>query len=278
MSNFSASNFAASMESVNAELEAVGFGPGNFSVPAYAGPSPAIALLHAWGDPVFEAAVAAIPGVTITQGDDPIDMTTAAADGAGATWGQDAAPLAGTVSPGLYVDAEGVLWWVIQTYNTAVYPDPIAIPALIRRAKIPGEVLPWVQPLDQYDAYKLANPFTGEPDQCTHNGQTWTVIAADGSGNNVWEPGVFGWAYPGFVPPPGEDWVDTGATITAQFGTVYQLSATLTGLSIGQPLRLGPTAETTFNGYYPVVGTPSAIIQINPFVQVATGLKVWKWA
>jgi len=27
----------------------------------------------------------------------------------------------------------------------------------------------------------------------THNGQTWEVAQADGAGNNVWEPGVFGW-------------------------------------------------------------------------------------
>ena len=57
---------------------------------------------------------------------------------------------------------------VIQPYNTATFPNPLAIPALIRRAKIPGEVLPWVQSLDQFDAYKLVNPFTGEPDRCTH--------------------------------------------------------------------------------------------------------------
>ena len=25
------------------------------------------------------------------------------------------------------------------------------------------------------------------------NGFTWKVTQADGSGNNVWEPGVFGW-------------------------------------------------------------------------------------
>jgi hypothetical protein len=64
---------------------------------------------------------------------------------------------------------------------------------LIRRAKIPGEALPWVQPLDQFDAYKLVNPFTNAGDLCTHNGFTWQVSQADGAGNNVWEPGVFGW-------------------------------------------------------------------------------------
>lgn len=82
----------------------------------------------------------------------------------------------------------------------------------------------------------------------------------------------------GYVPGPTENWVDTGATIIGQAGQVYRLSAILTGLSINQPLRLGPTVETKFNGYWPVVGTPSDYIQITPFFQVAMGLKVYKWA
>ena len=199
-STFSASIPAADMQAANdilnntAQMPGVkSYGPNNFAVPAYAGPSPSVALLHAWGDPDFEAAVAAIPGVTITQGTDPVAMTTDAAEAAGATWGNDALPLTGTVSPGLYRDADNVLWWVIQAYDTAEYPEPILIPALIRLAKIPGEALPWVQPIDQYDAYKLVNPFTGEGDLCTHNGSNWQVTQADGAGNNVWEPGVFGW-------------------------------------------------------------------------------------
>ena len=193
MSNFSASIHAANMQAANAELEELGHGPNNFSVPAYAGPSPTVALLHAWGDPVFEAAVSAIAGVTITQGTDPVVMTKAAATAKSATWGQDAKPLTGTVTPGLYKDASNVLWWVIQGYNTTTYPNPEVIPALIRKARVPGEALPWVQPIDQYDAYKLKNPFTGKPDTCTYGGFTWKVTQADGAGNNVWEPGVFGW-------------------------------------------------------------------------------------
>jgi len=201
MSNFSASIPVANMQAANAFLAGTdgnplntnNFGPNNFSVPAYSGPSPTVGLLHAWGDPVFEAAVASIPNVVITQGTDPVVMTTEAATTAGVTWGNDAQPLTGTVSPGLYRDTDNVLWWVIQSYNTATYPDPTVIPALIRMAKVPGEALPWVQPIDQYDAYKLVNPFTGTCDICTHNGSTWQVTQADGAGNNVWEPGVFGW-------------------------------------------------------------------------------------
>lgn len=192
-SNFSASIPVADMQEANTALEEAGHGPDNFSVPAYSGPSPTVALLHAWGDPEFEAAVAAIPNVTITQGSDPIAMTSAAATAKNSAWANDAKPLTGNVTPGLYKDAAGVLWWVIQPYDTVVWPDPTLIPALVRQAKIPGEVLPWVQPIDQYDAYKLVNTFTGQPDRCTHNGSEWVVTQADGAGNNVWEPGVFGW-------------------------------------------------------------------------------------
>ena len=200
-SNFSASIPAANLQAANAFLAGTdgdplnlnNFGPDNFSVPAYAGPTATVALLHSWGDPAFEAAVASIPGVTIVSGSDPYGTTVQVSTDAGVIWGSDADPLVGMVTPGLYADADNVLWWVIQPYDTEVYPEPILIPALIRLAKIPGEALPWVQPIDQYDAYKLVNPFTGEGDYCTHKGSKWQVTQADGSGNNVWEPGVFGW-------------------------------------------------------------------------------------
>lgn len=200
MSNFSASIPVANMQAANdllnntAQTQGVkSYGPNNFSVPAYAGPTPSVALLNAWGDAAFEAAVAAIPNVTIKQGTDPAATTKEAATAKNSTWGQDAKPLTGTVTPGLYRDTKNVLWWVIQPYNTATNPNPIVIPALIRVAKIPGEAVPWQQPIDQFDAYKLVNPFTGKGDYSLHNGRKWQVTQADGAGNNVWEPGVFGW-------------------------------------------------------------------------------------
>lgn len=182
------------MQAANEQLELDGFGPNNFSLPAYDGPSPSHALFHCWDYPAFEAAVAAIPNVIIGQDSgDPIAATTLVAEQSGADWSNSAMPLTGTVVPGLYKDSSNVLWWVIQSYNTATYPNPAVIPALIRMAKVPGEALPWKQPIDQYDAYKLVNSFTGTGDLCTHNGFTWKVTQADGAGNNVWEPGIFGW-------------------------------------------------------------------------------------
>jgi hypothetical protein len=104
-------------------------------------------------------------------------------------------PSSGTVTAGsLYNHTDGNLWSVIQTFSRTTYSAaPSTYPALIRRVHVPGELQPWKQPLDQFDAYKLVNPFNGKPDQCIHNGFTWKVTQADGSGNNVWEPGVFGW-------------------------------------------------------------------------------------
>jgi hypothetical protein len=205
MSNVSASIPVAQMQAANTALQNAGYGPNNFSVPSYAGPSPAFGLLHCWNNPEFEAAVAAIPNVVIQQGLSTPIVTTSALAG---EWSADAKPLTGTVTPGLYRDDVGVLWWVIQSYDTATYPDPTLIPALIRLAKVPGESLPWVQPLDQFDAYKLVNAFTGTGDLCTHNGSEWQVTQADGSGNNVWEPGVFGWTVINVpAPPPPLDYV-----------------------------------------------------------------------
>lgn len=82
----------------------------------------------------------------------------------------------------------------------------------------------------------------------------------------------------GYVPPPVATWVDTGLTVIAIAGQLYRLSGIPTGLTINQPLRLGPTLETKFNGYWPTVGTPSDYIQITPYVSVTVGTKLWKWA
>jgi hypothetical protein len=272
----------ADMLSANEGLETAGYGPQNFSVAAYAGPAATHGALHTWGNATFETAVQAIPSVvTESSTGDPVTRTTALIEAQGATWGAEAPelPVSGTLTAGDLYRFDGLLWYVIQPFDRSIFSaHPSTYPALIRTVHEPGVIAPWKQPIDQYDAYKLVNPFNGLPDQCTHNGQTWTVSAADGSGNNVWEPGVFGWTYPGYVAPPVATWVDTGATIIALAGQVYRLSAVLTGLTIGQPLRLGLIAETTFNGYWPTPATPSDYIQITPYVTATVGTKVWKWA
>jgi hypothetical protein len=192
----SASIPVANMADANATLEAQGYGPDNFSIPVYTGPTPTHATLHAWGTTDFEDAIKALPDVQWSSIEgEPADRVDAAIP-ANAAWGSEAPPLEGQVTPGLYQYEDG-LSWVIQPYDTAIYPDPAAIPALVRQAKVPGQVTEWQQPLDQFDAYRLVNDFTGQPDRVTHNGQEWYVTQADGAGNNVWEPGVFGWTVAG---------------------------------------------------------------------------------
>lgn len=196
MGSFSATVIVADMQVVNALLEADGFGPGNFSVPFFSPGDgrPTHAAFSAWGDPVFRAAVEALPEVTILDNSsDPVTMTSQLAESVGAQWMQSALPLQGIVTPGLYFDTEGVYWSVIQQYDTAEWPDPLAVPELVVPARMPGEVTVWVQPINAFTAYYLVNPFTAFPDEVEHNGQVWYVNQADGAGLNIWEPGVFGW-------------------------------------------------------------------------------------
>lgn len=208
----------AGIQSANATLNEAGFGPSNFSVPAYTGAAVTHGALHSWDSPAFEAAVQAIPGVVteISEGD-PVARTKALIELQGAKFGAQAPalPSTGNVTAGSMYRFGDKLWSVIQTFSRTTYPaDPATYPALIRVVHEPGVVAPWKAPTDQYDAYKLVNPFNGKPDQCTHNGKTWVVTAGDGSGNNVWEPGVSGWTEVGAAAPPATypAWVQpTGA-------------------------------------------------------------------
>lgn len=275
----------ANLLSANTTPEAAGFGPNNFSVAAYAGPGATHAALHAWDDAIFEAAVQAIPGVVVDIGSgDPVARTQALIAAQGAQWGDQAKALptsGNALANTLYRYSDDTLWWCIQTFNRSTYSaHPSTYPALIRRVRNPRVVEAWQQPIDQYDAYKAVNPFTGQPDQVTHNGQTWYVTGVDGSGNNVWEPGVFGWTIVGQEPGPSASWIDTGVTITQLVGAgVYRVSGVPT-ITLNQAIRLGDSqaGETVFTGYWPTTGTPSDYIKISPHVTVANGAKVWKWA
>jgi hypothetical protein len=270
--------------SANATLEAAGFGQNNFSVSAYAGPGATHAALHAWDDVAFEAAVQAIPGVVVDIGSgDPVTRSQALITAQGAQWGDQAPalPTSGNALANTLYRYDDTLWWCIQTFSRTTYnAHPNTYPALIRRVRNPQAVESWQQPIDQYDSYRALNPFTGQPDQATHNGQTWYVTGVDGSGNNVWEPGTYGWTVVGQEPGPSETWVDTGVTIAQLIGAgVYRVSGVPT-ITLNQAIRLGDlqAGETVFTGYWPTTGTPSDYIKISPHVTAAIGAKVWKWA
>lgn len=65
--------------------------------------------------------------------------------------------------------------------------NPSLTPALWTLAADPSEKWPaWSQPIGKDDAYKLDA-------RVTHNSKRWICTEVDGAGNNVWEPGVYGW-------------------------------------------------------------------------------------
>ena len=196
---------AANLLAANTALEEQGFGPKNFGVVSYSNGAATHAALHAWRDPAFAAAVKAIPGVVFDESEgDPADRTRVLIESQGARWGNDAPDYGGVLQAGhLYRYEDDSLWWCIQQFDTAVYSGhPSEYPAMIRRARRPGVVEPWVQTIDQHDAYRLLNSFTGQPDEAKHGGHDWIVSLGDGTGLNIWEPGVYGWVRKDGTPVP----------------------------------------------------------------------------
>ena len=85
---------------------------------------------------------------------------------------------------GYKVQYKDTLFKVLQDHTSQAGWEPNNAPSLWAKVLIPDEnVIPeWEQP-------DSTNPYmTG--DKVTHNGKTW-VSDVD---NNVWEPGVYGWA------------------------------------------------------------------------------------
>lgn len=182
---------AASLQAANDALEAAGYGPQNFSVVCYNGVNPSHAALHAWAsDTAFVSALKALPGVVFDDSEgDPVARTQTLIQAQGAAWSAQAAEYGGKLKAGnLYRYTDETIWSCIQPYDTAVYSEhPSRYPAMITQVREPGKRLPWVQPLST-NPYKLKNPFTGKPDECTHNGMDWRTLVD----NNVWEPGAQG--------------------------------------------------------------------------------------
>ncbi len=208
------------MKAANDALELGGFGAGNFSVPAYGGTGVTHAALHAWDDPAFLAAIKLLPNVIHDDGTrpegqppastDPTTRTRELIEAQGAKWGAQAPalPTTGNVTAGsLYRFDDGV-WSVIQTFNRTTYgAHPSTYPALIRRLRDPYKTETWRQPIDQYDSFKLVNPFTGKADTALYGGKTWRTKVD----NNVWEPAAGAqWeeidANGNVFVPPAEEW------------------------------------------------------------------------
>ena len=178
----------ANLQAANTALETAGFGPRNFSVPAYGTTGATHAALHTWNDPAFFAAVKAIPSVVWQEGEgDPVARTKSLIEAQGAKWGAQAPalPTTGNVTAGSLYRFEDGVWSVIQTFSRTTYgAHPNTYPALIRNLRDPHKAEAWRQPIDQYDSYKLVNPFTGKADTAIHGGKVWRTKVD----NNVWEP------------------------------------------------------------------------------------------
>ena len=177
-------------------------------MPAFGNGNPTHGCLHDWGTkPAFVAAIKAQAGVTWNEGTgDPAARLRTLLAAANAQWGAEAPPLPSsgmTVAGRHYRFNETELWLSIVAFDRSIWTGPPSglAASIIRRARWPGEILPWVQPIDQFDAYFTVNKFTGQPDRVTHNGRLWRSIVANVP--NVWPPGTAGiWADEG--PANGE--------------------------------------------------------------------------
>lgn len=85
---------------------------------------------------------------------------------------------------GQRIQYDGTLYTVLQSHTSQSTWTPTAVPSLFAKVLIPDPtVIPeWEQP-DSTNPYKKG-------DKVKHNGKTWE----SDYDNNVWEPGVFGWA------------------------------------------------------------------------------------
>lgn len=191
----------ANLASANAALSAWGPGP-HFSVPAYGNGNPTHGALHTWGTAGLIAAIKALPGVVWNESPGrPGDRLKTLLGTVSAQWGTEALvlPSTGNALANTLYRFGGELWWCIQTFSRSTFGlPPSNYPALIRRSRRPGEIAPWVQPIDQFDAYFTVNPFDGQPDRVTFNGRLWrsTVPGVP----NVFQPGSGQWADEGPAP------------------------------------------------------------------------------
>lgn len=166
------------MAAANAELEAAGHGPDNFSVPLRDGEGSAThAAFHSWDIPAFLASVQALdyPGLVIRYdpGDTVNFQTHCTAQAL--EWSDPTFWFENPVMKGDQRTHGSKLWESLVDYN--VWEPPVGWREIV------AEGYPaWVQPTGAHDAYALG-------DRVTHNGQDWESTTPA----NVWEPGVFGW-------------------------------------------------------------------------------------
>jgi hypothetical protein len=128
--NFSAMVPVADVDATNKILEEAGFGPDNFSVPVYGMSGVTHVACHCWNDPVFQAAVEAIPGVVVVVGEegegeakqssDPAELVRANTKTVFGVWDADITKLpdkGSLVKDALYKTEEGKVVRVLKPIN-----------------------------------------------------------------------------------------------------------------------------------------------------------------
>lgn len=174
----------ALMPAANAALAELGHGPSNFSIPLREGNDIAThAGLHSWDDPVFEAALDQLqvdfPDLRIRK-DPGLDVNFEAHVQERALEWSDSEHW--TVEPIMKGDRRtesNILWESDLDYN--VWMPPVGWHQVVEE----GYPI-WTQPTGGDGKWPLGSIVT-------HKDMVWEATQGDGSGLNVWEPGVFGW-------------------------------------------------------------------------------------
>lgn len=184
MANFSATIPVALVEAANTHFNGLGFGPGNFSVPASAnGTNATHAGFHCWSNPAFRAVVQAMvdggqyPGLTITDGSGTPNFGTHCQSKTLEWVRQEAKWTANPIMKDAERTFDGKLWKSLVDYN--VWQPPVNW-----REVVATGYPAWIQPTGAQDAYKIG-------DRVSFNGANYESKI----NGNVWSPTVYpaGW-------------------------------------------------------------------------------------
>lgn len=251
----------AHLASANATLTELGHGP-CFSVPLRTGTADAThAGLHAWTDPVLLASLQSIPNAIISTDGEGSDLFAAHTIAQALEWSDPTLWHLNPVMKGDTRSYNGKNWESLVDYN--VWTPPVAWREIVATG-YPA----WIQPTGAHDSYPLGF-------EVMHDGVHYVSDRAA----NVWQPGTADSGWRVFGEEPGEEWIDTGVTITQLVASgIYRVSGIPT-IAFDQAIRLGDTTagETVFVGYWPTTGTPSDYIKIAPHVTALVGSKLWIW-
>lgn len=162
----------ADMAAANADLEGLGYGVGNFSVPLGAADTAQLAGLHLGGrDDKFLADLRglAYASVDILSGDSSNNFSAATRGVGRPDTTETEYPARGDIQ----LDGDGNEW--VSLVDDNVWPIPIGWRKNVANPE-------WIQPVGAIDAYPIGATVT-------YGGSEYTSTI----GSNVWSPDVYGW-------------------------------------------------------------------------------------